>query len=154
MVVVDWDDDGSVVCCVKARRKPRRHTAIDAHKYKQTKTTAGGILLGFVIAAVVAATVLGAKAPGPETLQSVSSGAVVVALLFNVVLLLQLAVLVLLADCIYVDTTSLLLLLLFRLLLLLLLCYHFKCTGIKNQVGDAFQGDSLSAIASRIQGSL
>jgi hypothetical protein len=33
---------------------------------------AGGILVGFVIAAVVAATVLGAKAPGPETLQTVS----------------------------------------------------------------------------------
>lgn len=33
----------------------------------------GGILLGLVVAAVVAATVLTSKAPGPETLQSVSS---------------------------------------------------------------------------------
>jgi hypothetical protein len=36
-------------------------------------TTAGGIVVAVVIAAVVAVTVLETKAPGPETLQSVSS---------------------------------------------------------------------------------
>lgn len=36
-------------------------------------TTAGGIVVAVVIAAVVAVTVLETKAPGPETLQSVSN---------------------------------------------------------------------------------